>query len=598
MQLTRTQLLLWLVLLTVLAYANTTQNQFLWDDVVLVTNNSHIRNFHYLGVVFRSDLFHITSPTAIPYYRPIQTVSYMIDYAIWGLNPFGYHLSNLLLHLSCVLLLALLMEQLSANRLLATAVAGLFAVHPVLTNAVAYVAGRADMLAFIGMLSAWLLFLRNNKIAFTASLLCYLGALCSRENAFLFPVLIFLQCRILNRLSWRQSLWNTLPFLLLAATFAAWRCAVLTLHGPFQSPQWAMPWTLRIQIPFRTLATYLGLLVWPAHLQMERQVVTGGLWLYCLTAGGILATAVLIGGLAWSRKHCPLAFFGLWWFILTLLPVSGIFPLNATVAEHWLYVPCVGFFLAIVALVPFRRSTAILGLIALAALTTRTILRNQDWQDAITFYTRTKQQAPHSAAVRVNLGLQYAADGQTNQALSELLTAERLAPGASYSGEKLATFYLKQGDLAQAQGKLADALQLNPHNPDALMQVAMVWERRGDFRKARFYYLRAMAHTLNVSLRLEYGQFLLRHRRHHEALQIADEACALEPPNAQAHNLRGVVLAELGRFDEAQKEFETAKHLDRHSHHATRNLARLKLLRQQQDRQTVAPSEGNGASLR
>jgi len=576
MKLTRSQMLLLLALLTVLAYANTTHNAFLWDDHALITNNSYIRNQHYFPLAFHSDLFHNHSAGSVRYYRPLQTITYMADYALWGLTPSGYHFTNLLLHLAGVLLLAMLLEELTVNRLLAFAVAALFAVHPILTNAVTYVAGRADPLAFAAMLAAWLLWLRRRPLPFAASTLCFLAALCSRENAFIFPLLILLHSLVLNRNNWRRALLDALPFALLTAAFAFWRHTVLSLHETASPAMWAVPWTVRLQIPFRALATYLGLLVWPAHLQMERQVVLGGGWLYVLTTAGVLAAA----GLVVLARRNRLACFGVCWFAITLLPVSGLLSLNATVAEHWLYVPCVGLFLAVVAVVPLTRTTMIAGGVALAALTARTIVRNRDWRDAMTFYTCTKGAAPYSAAVRSNLGLEYVAAGQTNGALSELLAAERLAPDSIHARENLAALYLKQGDLAQAQGKAADALQLDPQNPGALMRVAMIWEQRGDFCKARLYYLRAMAQTLSVPLRLEYGQFLLRQRRHAEALRIAEEACAMEPPNAEAHNLRGAVLADSGRLDEAQAAFEMARTLDRHSPNAARNLTRLRALRE------------------
>ncbi len=500
----------------------------------------------------------------------------MADYALWGLTSSGYHLTNLLLHLTCALLLALLLEQLTANRLLAFTVATLFAVHPILANAVAYVAGRADSLAFAGMIAAWLLWRQRHPLFFTLSMLCYLGALCSRENAFLFPLLIFLHGLTLERKHWRHAVLDALPFALLAVAFAFWRHSVLSIHGVVPPTQWSVPWTVRLQLPLRALATYIGLLAWPAHLQMERQVVLGGGWLYVLTVAGTLAAA----GLVLLARRSRLACFGVCWFTVTLLPVSGLFSLNATVAEHWLYVPCVGLFLALVSVIPPTRTAAVVGALTLAALTARTIVRNLDWRNAMVFYTRTKSVAPYSAAVRSNLGLEYVATGQTNRALSELLAATQLAPESVHARNNLAAFYLRQGDIGRSEAVAEETLRLSTDNTSALLRLAAVWEQRGDFRKARLCYLRALGHSLSVPLRLEYGQFLLRQRQCSEALQIAEEACALEPPNAEAHNLRGAVLADSGRFAEAQSAFERARSLDRHSPNATRNLARLRALRE------------------
>ena len=604
MNLSRSRMLLGLVLLTVLAYGNTTQNGFLWDDQSHIIENSHIRNHHYLGIVFRSDLFHRHAATAVPYYRPMQTVSYMADYALWGLNPFGYHLTNLALHLGCVLLLALLVEQLSASfcgreparglsmqtpspaasrlaatgrnhRWMAVAVAGLFAVHPVLTNAVSYVAGRADSLALGLMLTAWLLLLRGGSLCFAAALVCYLGALCSRENAFLFPLLLLLHGLIKER-SWRRGLWTALPFALLLLAFAVWRHAVVSLQGPVTHGSWALPGWVRLQIPFRALATYLGLLVWPGHLQMERQVVVGGAWLHFLTVAGVLAVA----GLVVLARQNRLACFGVCWFAVTLLPVSGLFSLNATVAEHWLYVPCVGLFLAVAAIVPQQRAAAIALAAVLVALAGRTMVRNRDWQDGKRLFAQTKEAAPHSTAARVNLGLEYALAGETNRALKEWISSLQVSPGDAYVWNNLAAFYLKQGDLVRAEAVAEESLRQAPGNVGALLRLADVWEQRGNFGKARLCYTRALAQNLSVSLRLEYGQFFLRQQRPVGALEMAHEALALEPPNAEAHNLLGVALAEIGRFDEAQKAFEDARRLDRHSRNAERNLARLRAMRE------------------
>ena len=588
MKFSRTKLLLLLTFFTVLAYGNTIRNNFVWDDDILVTENSHIRSFRCLPTAIYSDLFHTHNTQGALYYRPTQTVAYILDYELGGVNPAGYHCTNLLLHLACVLLLALLIERLSDNRPLSFAVAALFAVHPVLANAVAYVAGRADPLAFAGMLAAWLLWMRRRPLAFAAAALCYLFALGSRENAFLFPALIFLHSLILDRNRLRRAALDALPFVLLAVAFGFWRSAVLSLHGTSAVNHWTLPWLTRLQLPFRALATYLGLLVWPAHLQMERQVVLGPpARLLALTGIGVLATAALVAlGVRAARRDNRLALFGLLWFAVTLLPVSGLFSLNATVAEHWLYVPCVGLFLALGAHCRFNRAAAVVGLLVLLALAGRTVARNRDWHDATTLFTQTRAAAPYSTAARANLSRALASSGDDKRALGELLDVQRVAPGDVHAHNNLAAFWLRRGDLARAEAETDAALRIAPGNVSALLRLADLHEQRGasltnqtarlrETLAARVCYTASLARSLNTKLRLEYGQFLLRQHRAAEALPIADEACALEPCNAEAHNLRGVVLAEMNWLAEAKTEFEAAQRYDRHSGNAARNLARL-----------------------
>ncbi|PYI86247.1 MAG: hypothetical protein DME26_09380, partial [Verrucomicrobia bacterium] len=185
MKASKYQIALLLVLATALAYANSLNSSFLWDDDLLVVDNTYIRNWTYFKTALVSDLFHDCTDAFASHYRPLQVVSYIFDYTFWGLKPFGYHLTNLLLHTGCVLLLFLVMEQLSGSTLLSAVVAGAFAVHPVNTNAVAYVAGRADPLCFAGMLGSLLLFLKYQRAGKTGlyalSILCYVFALFSRE---------------------------------------------------------------------------------------------------------------------------------------------------------------------------------------------------------------------------------------------------------------------------------------------------------------------------------------------------------------------------------------------------------------------------------
>lgn len=582
-----------LIILTAAVYLNSLPNHFVWDDEFLIENNSDIRNHLYVSTIFTTDLFHNTDP-GTPYYRPLQTISYMLDYAIWGLDAWGYHLTSILLHLACVLLIWLLIRQISGQDLSAFLVAALFAVHPINTNAITYVAGRADPLALAGMLGALWLFRKSRTAArsarlawYSGSVLLFAAALFSRESALIFPALLFLE-----RLAFqperdhrcRRALAAAAPFVLLSGAFLLWRHAVLAqLHRSVLPALW-LPSRVRWQIPFRTLATDCGLLIWPAHLHMERQVVLGGAELLVLTGLGLL----LAGGLLWtlSRTYLtqPLIFFGMGWFMLALLPTLAIPTIAVAAAEHWLYVPSIGFYVVLVTvagrqleqLAPrSRRLAGILVGVVLGALATRTIYRNRDWADALTLYAQTKQAAPYSSHVWNNLGREYVSLGETQRALAELHAAELTGMDNLSPQGNLSALYLSVGDLAHAQAKAEEILRRDPAHTGARLQLAAITEQHGEFAAAEREFRRAIESTTGIAPRLQFAKFLLRRGRAAAARPLAVETCVLEPGNAAAFNLLGAVLAELDDPAAAATAFENAAARDRHSPDAWINLGQL-----------------------
>jgi len=580
-RLTNTWAVILLLTATAAAYWTTLGNDFLWDDEMLVVSNSYIRNTTYLAPAFRTDLFHGHAGWVATHYRPLQTVSYMIDYAIWGLNPFGYHLTNLLLHALCVVLVYAMIRRFFGNIYVAFGAALLFAVHPVNTNAISYIAGRADPMAFAGMLGALLLFdsycRQRSIVAFAGAVLCYLAALFSRENSMLFPVLVLLYSLIINHSSWRKAILSALPFAVLAVALGVIRHYALTSQGQVSGFSWALPFSIRWQIPFRALATYFGLLVWPARLQMERQVVFGSPSLPALTAAGIAAA---IGLVALARRQSREVRFGVLWFIVAVIPMLGIFSLNASVAEHWIYVPSVGLYLAVLTL-PHRPLTRAIFAIAILALMTRTIVRNRDWADAATFYARTIKAAPYSASVRANLSHEFAVNGNEDRALAELLAAERLDPKYPTVKLKLAAAYMARGDRVQARAKLDECLALMPRNTAALLLAAEIVEQDNDLYRARQLLLAAMDTTSNPLPWMRYAEFLQRHHENDKALTVVRQALTLEPGNATLHNLAGILLADTGDRAGAEQEFRTATTFDRHAPDAWINLGRLAARRDQ-----------------
>ena len=180
---------LFLVLLAALPYLNTLTNAFVYDDRQQVLENPYIHSFRYLGRIFGSTVWTFEGAQgATNYYRPLMTFAYLLAYKAFGLIPFGFHLMNLALHIAVVLLVFAVAERLFRDRLLSLVAAGLFALHPIHTESVAWIAGITDLELSVFFLLTFLLYLRLAKSESSAapSWLSYLAILIAYSSAF-FP---------------------------------------------------------------------------------------------------------------------------------------------------------------------------------------------------------------------------------------------------------------------------------------------------------------------------------------------------------------------------------------------------------------------------
>ena len=430
------------------AHAPGLQGQHIWDDLYLVVENPFMKSPVLILEAFRQYLF---LDSFSSHYRPFQNVSYIFDYYFWGTDPYGFHLTNVLLHSACGVLLYLLLKHLFASlwfcsqsvaarervqkrvplfSLVSLLLALLWAVHPVHSAAVDYISGRADSLAFVLSAGAWLLFIRARAARSIALRSLYgalaafsvLMALCSRESAaiwlFIFAGHLFLIERNLNV---RAKVLTLAACLLLAAAYTGMRHLPGLRSASAPSQDFGTP--MRAVLMTRALGDYARLLVFPANLHMERTVITpeafkdNSGWREASGSEYLSTLGLLtLGGLAYGcvRRGPAQAvrIFGACWFVAAYLPVSNLLPLNATVAEHWLYLPSVGFliFLAGCALeLPQsqRRLVVTFAVLAVAALVTRSMFRSTDWADEETFYSRTLEAGGSSIRIAANLAEVY-----------------------------------------------------------------------------------------------------------------------------------------------------------------------------------------------
>ncbi|HSI14935.1 MAG TPA: tetratricopeptide repeat protein [Chthoniobacter sp.] len=415
--------LLLCVLAGFLVYGPALNGSLVWDDFYLVRENPFFRSPVFGLEVFRHYLFFDSFST---YYRPVQNWSYMLDYWAWRGSPLGYHCTNVLIHSLSGFLLFLLLRRLLPTLapkaadgtrarcdVAALLLALVWVVHPIHNAAVAYISGRADSLAALFALGAWLLLLGAMETGIATWKKIALGALagisllvglCSKEIALVWLLLMLVQVFAFDReRAWRVK-WTVLGGA--AAVFALY----YTLHSlpGYRTPMEdgpPAPWDARGLLMFRALGDYTGLIFFPAKLYMERSISNTGIYSSVaawrdharyeyLSILGLLALLGAIVGCVRSNPGRTWRIFGATWFILAFLPISNLFPLNAEVAEHWIYLASIGFLIflagAVMALPPRGRLVvAWASVAAMIALGVRTAVRAGDWVDAETFCART-----------------------------------------------------------------------------------------------------------------------------------------------------------------------------------------------------------------
>ncbi len=474
-------------------YAPALHGGLLWDDEYLVGTNPFFRSPVFAAEVFRHWLFFESFSV---YYRPVQNLTYMVDYLVWGGNPLGYHLTNILLHsFSGAALFALLRRLLADLRVekapaIALGVALVWTVHPIHNAAVAYISGRADSLASLFAIGAWLLALQARAtttlvkaIAFTLlAILCGLIAFASKEITLVWVALFLSYTLFLDPAPWRQK---GLALGLLALVFLAYLGlrALPEPRTPMAGPP-PPPFTDRLLLMLRALGDYTWLIIFPDKLMMDRTLESPAAYAatrqwFQFIRGDYLSIIGLLTLLTFSagalRRHPArlLCAAGAVWFLIGFLPISNLFPLNAQVAEHWIYHASIGFLLFLAGLLlrlPPRLATALVA-VAILGLGLRTAHRAWEWAEPERFYLATIAAGGGTPRVHQNLAGLYAQRGDAVR--QEAILRDLLARFPDYAPARIAL-----GMCLAQQGRKAEAeplLDLGP--PEATQKIASKFAR-------------------------------------------------------------------------------------------------------------------------
>jgi len=609
-----------LVVLGAVARLPALQGTLLWDDLYLVRNNPFIKSPLLIPEAFRHYLF---PDSFAGHYRPVQTISFVFDYLVWNTDAYGYHLSNLLWHIGSGLLLYLLLQRLLPSIAprwqcpgvlsgAAFVIALIWVVHPVHSAAVDYVSGRADSLAFFFACGGWLLYLRAREITrnvvrrscYILAALSGLLALCSRETGFVWMVIFLLYLFILDRKSTQKA-----KLIVLACCFA-----LAGAYGTLRSmPEYRPGLDVRTTptaaakgvLMLRALGDYGRLIVWPTNLHMERDVVDGSslrdtthwqqsIRVEYLSIGGLLVAVILLFGASRKGEAQSIRIFGAGWFLVTFLPISNLFNLNATVAEHWLYLPSVGFFTfaagCFLELPRFGRSIALPIVCAIVlGLSARSFVRSTDWVIEETFYRQTLLAGGTSPRMCVNLAAIYSARGENAKAESLLRRVLQADPTYLVARNNLASILSARGQTADAEQMFHSASKTTqeeratyPRTWAAALNLAHLAHIQNDDQRALAIIDRARHDYPGIWNLISFQAELLRRTRGADAaLPIIEDFVKNHSWHCEAFIALGRLCWEAGDPVGAEKAFRHASWLDVYDAEA---LSALALLEVQQNR--------------
>jgi len=584
-----------LLVVVFISYAPAVRNGFVWDDTALILRDPLIRSWRLIPEGFNHFLF--VDATASDFYRPLQRLSYTIDYVAFAFQPGPYHFVSILWHALAAIALFAFAEEFLSNfgierrrcRWIALIASLVWAIHPVQSAAVIYISGRADPLATaFGFFGLFLLLRascspnpRKLLLVIAAGAALLLSAF-SRESGLIFPILGVIL--FLWRRNWRE-MWKTIAVSAFVATiYFTLRAGAEHYPAPTLTPP--PPPLVRPIIVARAVAEYAGLIVFPLNLHMDRDVETQptgfseaslshAAWRELQTLVGLVLIAVFFCWMWRVRRRNPAVFISLFFALISYLPVSGIVALNANVAEHWVYLPSAFFFLAIGLELAqlkeksiWRRSTTIQAGAVLAIwivfLGTRTFVRTFDWRDQRTFLEQTIAHGGDSARMLINLGGLELTEGKLEDAALHLHAALKKKPDQPLAIINLAAVALKQNDFKQAR-ELANRATQMPLVDAQAHQLLVVIENK-ESGKADLIRMRLAAHTGPPNWAIEKRYIQLLDEAGATSAAIDELLTCLQPQwyRADSWKLLSDLHRKLGHSEQAAQALARARAYDTH----------------------------------
>lgn len=471
-----------------------------FDDPDYVTNNPYVKN----GLTWEGIRWAVTSGHAANWH-PLTWLSHMLDVQLFGLNPYGHHLVNLLFHIANTLLLFFVLHRMTKALWRSAIVAALFALHPLHVESVAWVSERKDVLsAFFWMLTmgAYSYYVERPGIRrYLPVLLLFALGLTAKPMLVTLPfVLLLLDYWPLGRLAadvfadrngrWalmRRLFLEKVPLFVLTALSSVVTFIAQRKGGLVESLE-VFPLTVRIQNAFVSYVAYMGKMIWPDNLAFiypypnQRQ-----LW---QVLGAVLIVVAITMLVIRATKRFPYLLVGWLWYLGTLVPVIGFVQVALQArADRYTYIPLIGLFIMAAWWIPellerwrYRdRVLAVSSSLILTCLFIATWTQVGYWRDSLTLYDHTIKITDDNYVAYGNRGYTYAALGNYQQAIVDYDRTIEICPKYAINYFNRGTAYAVLGDPEQAIANFDKAIEIDPKFVDAYRTRAATYLRLGNY---------------------------------------------------------------------------------------------------------------------
>jgi tetratricopeptide (TPR) repeat protein len=522
-----------IVLITLLAYLPALRGGFVWDDDQHITLSQALRTLDGLATIW-------AKPGAVMQYYPLVHTSFWLEYHLWQLNPFGYHLVNVLLQAFNAMLLWLVLERLQIRG--AWLAAAVFAIHPVHVESVAWISERKNVLSGAFYLSSLLAYLRfrppdtnqpvENRLGrwYWLALGLFVGAMLSKTVACTLPVTILLVTWWKRgSIGWRD-LGLVTPFLVLGAALGSMTVWVETYRAGASGASWSFTLFDRVLIAGRALWFYATKLVWPENLTFiyPRWTIAAGDWRQWMLPLGAALVVLALWTMRTRIGRGPIA--AVAFFFITLGPALGFFnvyPMRYSfVADHYQYLASIGLIAAVVTagarVIQSQGLSMTMSVAVLVLLSAVTLQRGHVYQSPETLWRDTLARNPDCWMAHNNLGILLAHHGDLAGARAEYQEALRINPASYESYTNLGNLLMQQSQTTNAVAEYWKALRIEPGYIHGRYDLAVALGRLG---------------------------------RTDEAIAQYRIVVGMKPDEADAHYNLGVSLAKQGRLDEACRQF-------------------------------------------